>query len=77
MILPVKVSEFLNDVNLQSEVDKSKAQLVEIDARIAELQTKIDNQLKQRVILEANINDVETLKAISERLKLRETEGIK
>lgn len=77
MILPVKVSEFLNDVNLQSEVDKSKARLVEIDARIAELQTKIDNQLKQRVILEANINDVETLKAISERLKLRETEGIK
>lgn len=76
-IIPVKISECVNDANLILEVDKSKARLVEIDTRITELETKLANLRKQKTILEANIKDGEELKGISERMKLRETEGIK
>jgi len=73
----VKVSAFLNESSLQTEMNETQSQLVILDGQIATLETQIADLKKQKTAIEANIKDAESLQEIVSRLKLRETEGIK
>jgi len=73
----VKVSAFLNESSLQTEVSETQTQLATICTQITNLETQIADLKRQKAAIEANIKDTESLQEIINRLKLRETEGIK
>lgn len=77
VLKPVKVSTFINESVLQTEVSETQTQLATISTQITNLETQIADLKKQKTIIEVNIRDAGNLQEIISRLKLRETEGIK
>lgn len=77
MLQSVKVSSFINEANLQSEIDKSSSQLANIESQISSLESQIAGLRKQRAAIESNMKDIDILQDVMGRLKLRETEGIR
>ena len=73
----VKVSAFLDESSLQTEVSETQTQLATICTQITNLETQVADLKRQKAAIEANIKDAGSLQEIVSRLKLRETEGIK
>jgi cell division protein FtsB len=73
----IVISLSLDRVKLADEMTAATAQLASLDAVIAAKKANVESLEQQRKVLASNIDDLEKLLKIAERMLVRETEGIK
>jgi cell division protein FtsB len=73
----IVISLSLDRVKLADEMTAATAQLASLDAVITTKKANVESLEQQRKVLASNIDDLEKLLKIAERMLVRETEGIK